>query len=98
MKTLTAIPFCLFMLFSFWVTAQEENILNPKDTIHAFEIDGDCESNPAENALVTVWARSDAHERANDYGTTKLCECADEPNTPAVRGKKIQCQLTKLKF
>ncbi|WP_206186843.1 cupin domain-containing protein [Winogradskyella aurantia] len=69
-----------------------------ENTIHAFEVDGDCESNPEESALVTVWARSDANERANDYGTTKLCECADEPNTPAVRGKKIQCQLTKLKF
>ncbi|MCE2612853.1 hypothetical protein LVD13_07715 [Flavobacteriaceae bacterium D16] len=69
-----------------------------ENTIHAFEVDGDCESNPAENALVTVWVRSDAHERANDYGTTKLCECADELNTPAVRGKKIQCQLTKLKY
>jgi hypothetical protein len=69
-----------------------------ENTIHAFEIDGDCESTPAENALVTVWARSDAHERPNDYGTTRLCECADAPNTPAVRGKKIQCQLTKLKF
>jgi hypothetical protein len=69
-----------------------------ENTIHAFEIDGDCESNPSENALVTVWARTDAHERANDYGNTRLCECADEPNTPAVRGKKIQCQLTKLKY
>ena len=69
-----------------------------ENTIHAFEVDGDCEANPAGSALVTAWARSDAHERANDYGTTKLCECADELNTPAVRGKKIQCQLTKLKY
>lgn len=69
-----------------------------ENTIHAFEVDGDCERNPEQSALVTVWARSDAHERANDYGTTKLCECADKPNTPAVRGKTIQCQLTKLKF
>lgn len=69
-----------------------------ENTIHAFEVDGDCEKNPSENALVTVWARTDANERANDYGTTKLCECADALNTPAVRGKKIQCQLTKLKY
>ena len=39
MKTLTAIPFFLFMFFSFWVTAQEENILNPKDTIPGQGID-----------------------------------------------------------
>ena len=69
-----------------------------ENTIHAFEVDGDCEENPAESALVTIWARSDAHQKWNDYGTTRLCECADEPNTPAVRGKKIQCQLTKLKY
>lgn len=69
-----------------------------ENTIHAFDVKGDCESNPASSALVTVWARTDAHERANDYGTTLLCECADEPNTPAVRGKMIQCQLTKLKY
>lgn len=69
-----------------------------ENTIHAFEVDGDCSENPEENALVSVWARTDAHEKSNDYGTTKLCECADEPNTPAVRGKKIQCQLTKLKY
>lgn len=35
---------------------------------------------------------------ANDYGTTRLCECAEALNTPAVMGKKIQCQLTKLKY
>jgi hypothetical protein len=69
-----------------------------ENTIHAFEVDGDCEENPEQSALVTIWARSDAHQKANDYGTTRLCECADEPNTPAVRGKKIQCQLTKLKY
>jgi len=69
-----------------------------ENTIHAFEVDGDCEQTPAQSALVSAWARSDAHERANDYGTTRLCECAEEPNTPAVRGKKIQCQLTKLKY
>ncbi|PWJ42419.1 cupin domain-containing protein [Sediminitomix flava] len=68
-----------------------------ENTIHAFEVDGNCEAKPAEGALVTIWARSDAHESLNDYGSTRLCECADKPNTPAVRGKKIQCQLTKLK-
>jgi len=69
-------------LFSFTIAAaQEENILNPKDTVpgNSIRFDGDCESLPKESALVTVWARSDAHERANDYGATKLCECADEP-------------------
>ena len=69
-----------------------------ENTIHAFEVDEDCLKETSNSALVTVWARSDAHERANDYGTTKLCECARKPNTPAVRGEKIQCQLTKLKF
>jgi len=69
-----------------------------ENTIHAFIAKGECEPEPEESALVTVWARSDAHNRHNDYGNTRLCECADEPNTPAVRGKKVQCQLTKMKY
>lgn len=69
-----------------------------ENTIHAFEIEGNCESKPVESALVSIWARSDAHEKSNDYGSTKLCESAEQLNTPAVRGKKIQCQLTKLKY
>ena len=87
--------------FAMWASSSYDRdplVYFHENTIHAFEIDGNCESNPAETALVTVWARSDANERSNDYGSTKLCECADEPNTPAVRGKKIQCQLTKLKY
>ncbi|MEL7161302.1 MAG: hypothetical protein AAFN92_11145 [Bacteroidota bacterium] len=68
------------------------------NTIHAFEIDGSCEAAPEEKALVTIWARSNAHHPHNDYGTTRLCECAAEPGTPAERGKRIQCQLTKFKW
>ncbi len=45
-----------------------------QNTIHAFELDGNCEANPEEKALVSVWARSNAHELRNDYGTTLLCE------------------------
>jgi len=87
--------------FTMWASSSFDRdalVYFHENTIHAFEVDGDCEENPVESALVTIWARSDAHEKANDYGTTRLCECADQPNTPAVRGKKIQCQLTKLKY
>jgi len=87
--------------FRMWTTSSYDR--NPlvyfyENTIHAFEIDGDCEKDPEENALVSIWARSDADEKLNDYGTTKLCECAEEPGKPAARGEKIQCQLTKLKY
>ena len=66
--------------------------------IHAFEVDGNCESKPEEKALVTVWARSNAHERNNDYGTTHLCESAKHQGTPGERGTLIQCDLREVKW
>lgn len=69
-----------------------------ENTIHAFEIDGSCEAKPEEKALVSVWARSVAHDKRNDYGTTLLCESAKHPGTPAHRGEMIQCDLTHTKW
>jgi hypothetical protein len=69
-----------------------------QNTIHGFELDGDCEANPEERALVAVWARSNAHDTRNDYGTTLMCECADDLGTPPVRGKRVRCDLTKWKW
>lgn len=68
------------------------------NTIHAFEVDGKCEAKPEERALVSVWARSRAHDKRNDYGTTLLCESAKKPGTPAHRGELIQCDLTHTKW
>ncbi len=68
------------------------------NTIHAFEIDADCDAKPHEKAIVTVWARTNAHVEHNDYGNTHLCESADKPDTPAVRGEKIRCDLTRQKW
>jgi hypothetical protein len=69
-----------------------------QNTIHAFDIEGDCEAKPEEKAMVTVWARSNAHDKRNDYGTTLLCESQANPNTPANRGEVIECDLTKVKW
>ncbi len=69
-----------------------------QNTIHAFDIDGSCEARPEEKAMVTVWARSNAHDRRNDYGTTLLCESQSKPNTPAKHGEVIECDLTKTKW
>ncbi len=69
-----------------------------QNTIHAFEVDGDCEAKPEEKALVSVWARSNAHDTRNDYGTTLLCESQARPNTPARRGEVIQCDLTHARW
>ena len=69
-----------------------------QNTIHAFDVDGSCEAKPEERAIVSVWARSNAHDKRNDYGTTLLCESAATPGTPAKRGEIIQCDLTKLKW
>lgn len=69
-----------------------------QNTIHAFEIDGNCEAKPEERAIVSVWARSNAHDKRNDYGTTLLCESAKNPGTPANRGEMIQCDLTHTKW
>jgi len=68
------------------------------NTIHAFEVDGNCEALPEQKALVTIWARSNAHDRNNDYGTTHLCESAENPGTPGKRGERIQCDLRKFKW
>ncbi|GIU19091.1 hypothetical protein [Shewanella sp. MBTL60-007] len=77
---------------------QDPLIYFHQNTIHAFDVDGSCEANPAERAIVSVWARSNAHDKRNDYGTTLLCESAKNPGTPAKRGEVIQCDLTKLKW
>lgn len=69
-----------------------------ENTIHAFEVDGNCEAKPEERALVSVWARTNAHDKRNDYGTTLLCESAEKPGTPARRGEMIQCDLTHTKW
>lgn len=70
-----------------------------RNTIHAFDATGaDCEGTPEETALVTFWARSNANDTRNDYGNTRLCESAENPGTPAVRGEVIQCDLTKIKY
>jgi len=69
-----------------------------QNTIHAFKLRGDCEAKPEEKALVAVWARSNAHDERNDYGTTLLCECADSLGTPPIRGQRVRCDLTKWKW
>lgn len=69
-----------------------------QNTIHAFDIDDECEARPEEKAIVSVWARSNAHDKRNDYGTTLLCESAKNPGTPALRGEVIQCDLTVTKW
>ncbi|MBB1322552.1 MULTISPECIES: hypothetical protein [unclassified Shewanella] len=69
-----------------------------QNTIHAFEVDGSCEAKPQERAIVSVWARSNANDKRNDYGTTLLCESANKPGTPAHKDEVIQCDLTKIKW
>jgi hypothetical protein len=69
-----------------------------QNTIHAFEVDGSCEAKPEERAIVSVWARSNANDKRNDYGTTLLCESAKNPGTPAHKDEVIQCDLTKIKW
>ena len=84
-----------------WLSASAEQdplMYFHQNTIHAFDIDGSCEAKPEERAIVSVWARSNAHDKRNDYGTTLLCESAENPGTPAKRGEVIQCDLTKLKW
>lgn len=84
-----------------WLSASAEQdplMYFHQNTIHAFDIDGSCEAKPEERAIVSVWARSNAHDKRNDYGTTLLCESAANPGTPAKRGEVIQCDLTKLKW
>lgn len=84
-----------------WVAgdAMENSLLYlHENTIHAFEVDGKCEAKPEERALVSVWARTNAHDKRNDYGTTLLCESAEKPGTPAHRGEMIQCDLTHTKW
>ncbi|WP_065188715.1 hypothetical protein [Shewanella woodyi] len=78
--------------------AQDSLTYFHQNTIHAFDIDGQCEASPEERAIVSVWARSNAHDTRNDYGTTLLCESAKHPGTPAKRGEVIQCDLTKVKW
>jgi len=86
----------------FWVPTSpkvDDLIYFHENTIHAFEINGeDCHDEPEEKAIVTVWARSMAHDRRNDYGTTLLCESDAEPETPAMKDDLWRCDLTKTKW
>ncbi|WP_144211632.1 cupin domain-containing protein [Shewanella donghaensis] len=80
-------------------SAEQDSLLYfHQNTIHGFDIDGNCEAKPEERAIVSVWARSNAQDTRNDYGTTLLCESANQPGTPAKRGEIIQCDLTKFKW
>ncbi len=87
--------------YMMWATGAPDHqpfVYFRRNTIHAFEVDGSCEAKPEEKALVTIWARSNANDSRNDYGSTLLCECADKPGTPAKKGDMIQCDLTKTKW
>ena len=87
--------------YTMWLagSAEQDPLLYfHQNTIHAFEVDGSCEAKPEQKAIVSVWARSNAHDKRNDYGTTLLCESAAKPGTPAHRGEVIQCDLTKTKW
>ncbi|QYK12684.1 hypothetical protein K0I63_18480 [Shewanella rhizosphaerae] len=80
-------------------SSQQDSLLYfHQNTIHAFDVDGSCEAKPEERAIVSVWARSNAHDKRNDYGTTLLCESAKHPGTPANKDEIIQCDLTHLKW
>ncbi|TVP14579.1 hypothetical protein [Shewanella sp. KCT] len=80
-------------------SSQQDSLLYfHQNTIHAFDVDGSCEAKPEERAIVSVWARSNAHDKRNDYGTTLLCESAKHPGTPANKDEVIQCDLTHLKW
>jgi len=84
-----------------WKSGQAEQdplVYLHQNTIHAFEVDGRCEAKPEERAIVSVWARSNANDKRNDYGTTLLCESAKNPGTPAHSDEVIQCDLTKIKW
>lgn len=50
----------------------------PRNSIHAFDLTQQCENNSKGSAHITIWARSTANEKNNDYGTTLLCELKDE--------------------
>jgi len=86
----------------FWVPTSpkvDDLIYFHSNTIHAFKIDGaNCHAAPEEKAIVTVWARSMAHDTRNDYGTTLLCESAANPETPALETEEWRCDLTKTKW
>lgn len=69
-----------------------------ENTIHAFDMKDTGEEKPAERAMVAVWARGNAADLRNDYGNTRLCENGDAPNTPALRGHPVRCELTQQKW
>lgn len=49
----------------------------PRNSIHAFNLTEKACSNQ-DYAHVTVWARTNAHEKNKDYGTTNICQLKDE--------------------
>ncbi|MFU0842607.1 MAG: Lipoprotein [Burkholderia sp.] len=69
-----------------------------ENTIHAFDMKADGEAHPESRAMVAVWARGNADDKRNDYGNTRLCENAEQPDTPALKGGVIRCQLTQQKW
>ena len=87
---------------AFWVSTSpkvDDLIYFHSNTIHAFDIKGEnCHDDPVEKAIVTVWARSMAHDKRNDYGTTLLCESSATPETPALKDDVWRCDLTKTKW
>jgi len=87
---------------AFWIPTSpkvDDLIYFHANTIHAFHIKGEnCHDDPIEKAIVTVWARSMAHDRRNDYGTTLLCESSANPDTPALKENKWQCDLSQTKW
>jgi hypothetical protein len=93
-----------------WVAGSEtENdlVYFYQNTIHAFDVNGECEATPEDKAFVSVWARTDAANPYagsksvgpyNDYGETRLCADLDNPDKPPVRGGKVRCELTQIKW
>ncbi len=48
--------------------------------------------------MVAVWARTNADDTRNDYGNTRLCQSAAEPDAPARRGAPLRCELSQMKY
>ena len=64
--------------------------------IHAFSVENSCNVNPNHHAHVTIWSRSTAHDKKNDYGTTHLCELKNPFSQPWLINSKtadIVCSL-----
>ncbi|PXZ07916.1 hypothetical protein DKK70_04460 [Gilliamella apicola] len=64
---------------NYWAatTPKHDSLLYiPRNAIHAFNL---TKTNCGNNyAHVTIWARTDAHEKNSDYGTTNICQLQDK--------------------